>query len=438
MELIDYLRIARRRAWILILLPVLAGGIVTGYIVAQPSTYTAKATVAAPALVGGVGANQYTGADGPKAFDSNFDAALTSPALVDQVAQQTHVSAAKIQSGLSAVPLGSSTLGTSTILQVIYTTTSKRTAATVAETAASDTLQFLFKTQADQAQANVTSAQNQLNAAESALQKFSQQTGIAQPDHSYDLLVQEINSLQVQQLQDQASGNPAAAAGLAAAISAKQAQLTALAPEVQQYLGLVDRKNAAITNLNNIQQTAYQASDQLHSADPSSTISVTKPEKVSPLSSLVLTAGPAAAIGVFLAVGLVFVLEVLSRRAIPQASEEAVGSRDGRDATSATEVPDDPELAPGPAQGTLAPAASGEGGRHWERPAVPGATTLEGATDSRAPTTPAPSVAAVSINGGLDEEQPPVATRDGSHDLASSGTSTSEKVEALESPQPPV
>lgn len=329
MELRDYLRLARRRIWILIILPVLAAGGVTAVTFMKPLQYSADATIAAPALVGGN--NQYTGANGPKAFDSNFGAALTSPAVVDEVAKKTHVSASTVTGGLAVTTLGTSTVGTSTILKVTYTTTDRRTAVPVVRTAAGDTLQFLFRTQVDLAQANLVGAQNTINAAEAALQNFENQTGLVQPDSTYNLLEQEINNLQETQYQDQASGNFLAAAGLSSAISAKQAQLKALAPQVEQYQALVDRKNSALTNLNTVQQTAYQAQDQFASAAPNSAITVANPQRVSRVSGLVAKAGPAAAVGVFLAIFMVFILEVMARRTAPvqlasDASAEAPAS----------------------------------------------------------------------------------------------------------------
>ena len=79
MEIKDYLRILGRRIRILILVPLLALAAVAGYTLVQPKQYQAVATVAAPALVGGATANQYSGANGLKAFVGNFTAAVTSP-----------------------------------------------------------------------------------------------------------------------------------------------------------------------------------------------------------------------------------------------------------------------------------------------------------------------------------------------------------------------
>ena len=57
MEISDYLHIIRRRLWILILVPLLAGGVVAALVLRQPLKYDATATVAAPAVVGGQSTN---------------------------------------------------------------------------------------------------------------------------------------------------------------------------------------------------------------------------------------------------------------------------------------------------------------------------------------------------------------------------------------------
>src|SRR5215208_4866059 len=52
-EISEYLRIIWRRLWILLLVPLLAGGVVAAQVLREPTKYDATATVAAPAVVGG-------------------------------------------------------------------------------------------------------------------------------------------------------------------------------------------------------------------------------------------------------------------------------------------------------------------------------------------------------------------------------------------------
>ncbi|MBV8305163.1 MAG: hypothetical protein JOZ04_13200 [Acidimicrobiia bacterium] len=142
MELRDYFDILKRRKKILIAVPLIAFLLVAGLILIKPKQYQATATVAAPALVGGASANQYSGANGPKAFVANFTAAVTAPPVVDQVSQETGVPKTRVKSGVSA-----SEIGTSSLMQVAYSTPKKKEAFNVAQAAASDTIVYLFKTQ---------------------------------------------------------------------------------------------------------------------------------------------------------------------------------------------------------------------------------------------------------------------------------------------------
>src|SRR5688500_12749112 len=89
MELYDYLVAIRRRLWILLAVPLLAGGVVAALVLNGPAMYRATATVAAPALVGGSSANQYSGPSGFNAFVANLTAAVTSPRILEKVAQET-------------------------------------------------------------------------------------------------------------------------------------------------------------------------------------------------------------------------------------------------------------------------------------------------------------------------------------------------------------
>ena len=86
MEIGDYLRVIRRRLWILVLVPVLAASIVGAVLLSQPLKYRAVATVAAPALVGGRPTANPQRPGGVRVFVANFAAALTAPQVVSKVA----------------------------------------------------------------------------------------------------------------------------------------------------------------------------------------------------------------------------------------------------------------------------------------------------------------------------------------------------------------
>jgi capsular polysaccharide biosynthesis protein len=308
-EISDYLRIIRRRLWILILVPLLAGGAVAALVIREPTKYDATATVAAPAVVGGQNANQYSGSTGPKAFVSNFVAAITSPRIVNQVAQETSVLPGTIRDGLVAVPIGDSAL-----IEVTYTTTRQEKAVPVAQAAASDTIKFLFQTQVTLAKQTQAEAQKAVDKANANLRKFYADTGLVLPERSYDIKSQQLATLEQRQLDAQASGNVTAASTIGQAITTQRAELSKLAPQVATYQSLVDRKTQAEGRYSAVQQTLEAAVAQSKAADPAQVLTLNKPKPVSRLSTLMRKAVPAAGAGLFLAVGLVVLLEATARR----------------------------------------------------------------------------------------------------------------------------
>jgi capsular polysaccharide biosynthesis protein len=327
-EISDYLRIIWRRLWILILVPLLAGGAVAAMVLREPPKYDATATVAAPAVVGGQSTNQYSGSTGPKAFVSNFVAAITSTRIVNQVAKETNVLPRHIRAGLVAAPIGESS-----IIEVTYTTTRKEDAIPVAKAAASDTIRFLFQTQVTLARQTLAEAQKAVSQADASLQKFYKDTGLVLPERSYDIKEQQISSLQQRELAERAAGNLTAAAALSQAITEQQAELKRLAPQLAIYKSLTERKTNAEGRLNVVQQNVEAAVAQYKAADPSAAITMNQAKPVSRLVDLVRKAGPAAGAGLFLAVGLVVLLEAIARRPGPDRR------RDERQAASSSSQP---------------------------------------------------------------------------------------------------
>src|SRR5205823_3920851 len=107
MEIKDQLSVIWRKLWIVILVPLLAGGIVAGLQLRQPVQYQATATVAVPGVVSGADA-LYGGTTGNKAFVSNYLAMVESLGIAQQVSKETHVPLADVQSGLQATQIGDS------------------------------------------------------------------------------------------------------------------------------------------------------------------------------------------------------------------------------------------------------------------------------------------------------------------------------------------
>ena len=312
MEVRDYLKIVRRRLWIAVLVPLLAGGVVTALVLKQAPRYQATATVAAPGVVGGDATTQYGGATGPKLFVADFSAAIRSPVVVRQVTRQTGVQPQELVDGLSAAPLGDSS-----IIQLTFTATEAGRAAPVITAAASDTIRFLFQTQVTLAQQAVDQARKAVTAADADLAAFYRGTRLVEPEQTYQLKARQIADMQQQQLNDQVVGETSAAAALGSAIHAAQAELATLAPKVTRYQALVARRQQAAGRLDTLDQQLQRASAQFEAAKPARVVLVGDVERVSKMVAVVRKGGAAFGAGLFLAVGIIVLLELLGRRPQP-------------------------------------------------------------------------------------------------------------------------
>jgi capsular polysaccharide biosynthesis protein/MinD-like ATPase involved in chromosome partitioning or flagellar assembly len=314
-EIGDYLRVIRRRLWILILVPVLAAGAVGAMLWLRPAEYRAVATVAAPALVGGSAENQYSGSGGARVFVANFAAALTAPQVLATVAEQTGTSEQNIQDDISAVPIQESSL-----IEVTYSDTDRARTGTVARAASRETIKFLFQSQVDLARRSLNTADKGVADAKKKLADFIQKNRIVNPEQTYELQEQNLIALQQRQLEAQAEGSTTIASRLGEAIQARQAELARLAPLVTSYRDLVAQQDGAETRRNDLQRNLEGLLAQSRAADPDSVVTVSDPEQVSRLMAFVRQGGVAFAAGLFLAIAIVFLLELLRRPAAAEAS----------------------------------------------------------------------------------------------------------------------
>jgi capsular polysaccharide biosynthesis protein len=314
-ELRDYLDIVKRRLNVLVLVPALALLLVATATLAKAAQYEATATVAAPALVGGINANQYSGAAGLKTFVANFSAAVTSPPIINKVSSQTGVTKARLHSGLAA-----SEVGASSLMEVHYRTGNRRNAGSVAQAAASETIKFLFNTQVTLAQRPVDGATKALDENDKSIANLIKQTGLVIPDRDYDLKVQAVQQLESAATTASANGQGSTAARIQTVIDAKKAELIALAPQVQTYQTLVDKKNQLINTLNQATTALQQAKAQFEAADPARVVTLGRTAKVSVIGELAQREAAALAGAVLLAAGIVVLLELVGRReALPAA-----------------------------------------------------------------------------------------------------------------------
>jgi capsular polysaccharide biosynthesis protein len=313
-EIGNYLSVIRRRLWILLLVPLLAAGGVVAWQLREPARYEATATVAAPTVLGTSTVSPYLGGGGSKAFVADFGAAITSPLIVGRVAEETGARAADVKNGIVAGSIGDSSL-----VQVTYRTARQDQAARVAQSAASHTIRFLFQTQVTLARKTVGEAQKAIDKVNSDLAAFYKKTGQVLPDETYRIKAQQVSDLERTQASAEAGGESSTATALESRIDERKKELAALAPQVAEYQALVDRKEQALTRINLLEEGLERAQAQYNAADPRVVVTVGQVEKVAIVPELIKTAAPAFAAGLVLAVCIVLLLELVTRR--PQADD---------------------------------------------------------------------------------------------------------------------
>lgn len=307
MELQDYLDVVRRHWWLLIL-PLVATVATVVATLARPTAYTSTATVAALAVNGGGPSGQYSGPAGAKSFVANFEAALLSPPVVNEVADTTGTSRSAIKDGLTSAPVGDST-----VMEVTYTTSKRAQAARVATAASEATMRFLFAPQMDLARGPVSEAEAKLAAVDAELVDFRAKAGTLVPERDYEILANQISSLQSQQLQASAKGDSPTANNLGVQVAAKQQQLTRLAATLSAYATLQVKRSAAVDGVNAARQMLLQAKAQFAAGDPSRTVTAGSTKKASPWLGALKGGVIALVAGLFFAAGVAFLLEIRRR-----------------------------------------------------------------------------------------------------------------------------
>jgi hypothetical protein len=254
MELIDYLRIARRRLLVLILVPVLAVGLASAYVLMSPAQYSATASLSTTAFVGGA-FNQFTGPQAASQFAAQFTASATGPPVLNQVSQSTQIPVKDLKDGLTVSQTGASSDMT---LQFTWSKQGQILPALRAVNAA--TLDNMFGLQVQLAQSQVKKAQVEVVAANKNLQQATAQYGPNDP-------------------------------------------ITVYRTELSR---------VAVNSLTTA-QTAYQiAQSQLSAAQAADILYVSSVTPVSRVQALIRTDIAVLAASIFLAVILVFMLELLA------------------------------------------------------------------------------------------------------------------------------
>jgi hypothetical protein len=306
-EIMDFLKAARRRLLLIILLPVLSMAVTETLLLTQPTAYSGTAIVDAPALVGGLD-SQYTGAQGVNQFVSAFEATASGPVVRHAVLDATGVSPTVLADGLDV-----SQRGTSSSLSVVYTSTKKDTIVPVLTGVTTTTLRALFESQVQSAKARVGSAQTTLTEATSAIGALTTKYGMADPQKAYEAQLSRVNSLVQQQASFTASGNAVGAAAMASPIASAKAELAKFGPILTEYSALTIARDTAVQGVDEANAKLSANTAQLANADPSKIVSISGASAVDRLPELLQTSASVGAAASFLALVLVLVLELVAR-----------------------------------------------------------------------------------------------------------------------------
>jgi capsular polysaccharide biosynthesis protein len=376
-EIIDFLKAARRRLALVILLPLVSMAATAGLLLAQAPQYTASAVVDPPALVGSLD-SQYTGAQGVNQFVAAFEATSSGPVVRDLVSADTGVDAARLNDGLVVTQRLSSSS-----LSITYTDTKKAVIVPVLNGVATATLRTLFESQVQSAQGRVDAAKKAVDDASAAIGTFTAKYAMADPQKAYEAQLSRVNSLVQQQASLTAAGNSVGAAAMGSPIASAKADLAKFGPIITEYTRLTTARDTAVAGLDEANAKLSTASVQLANADPTKIVFIGGAHSVDRLPVVLTTTASVGAAAFFLSLVLVLVLEMVARnrraRELEQTDAEATAAAS---TTPAAASPTSAAAAP------AAPSTNGSG----HHGTVPTGGTNTGATKAGADNVSGPSV----------------------------------------------
>ncbi|MGL5930120.1 MAG: hypothetical protein ACRCY8_14405 [Dermatophilaceae bacterium] len=307
MEIIDYLRILRRRRLVLVLVPLLAVLVAVAWAVLTPRVHTAVATVNGTALVG-TATSQFTGPQGVSQFAAAFAAAAKGPAVVNAVSDRTSVPVDDVVDGLVV-----SQVGESPSMRVVYESTERGSVEPVLSAVVRETLISLFQPRADQAARDRDSAVEQVAAANAEAKALADKQGAANPRDIYAALIGKISALEQQQAGLRANGDAVAAAALDAPLKAARTQAKGYGPIIAEYATIEAKQRAATEALAAAQDQSRLAAGQLAATSSDRVVFVSGVSSATVVGEAGSLVPSVLGAGIFAALVLVLVLELLAR-----------------------------------------------------------------------------------------------------------------------------
>lgn len=323
MEIIDYLRILRRRRLVLILVPVVAVGIAVGWALLKPPNYAGVATINGSALVG-TSTSQFTGPQGVGQFVAAFDAAASGPAVLNAVSDTTQVPVKDLRSGLVVTQVGSSST-----MRIAFDSEKRERVDPVLSAVVQESFAALFQPRADQAARDRDAAAAAVQTANDAAQKFSVDKKVAEPREAYQALVGKITSLEQQQAVLRANGNAVSAAALDSPLTTAREQAVAFGPLLAEFATVEAKQRAAADALVSAEQDYRLATGQLTAASSDRVVYLSGVSAAAAGNAAWGLVFPVLGAGIFVALVLVLVLELLERAQIQRRRETSNLDSDG-------------------------------------------------------------------------------------------------------------
>ncbi|MGH3118224.1 MAG: hypothetical protein ACRDQ2_14155 [Gaiellales bacterium] len=263
MEIKDRLALVWRRLWLVLLVPLVAGGVMAMVESKRDVEYRATASVAVPGLLSGED-RQYSGTNGTRAYVANFIAVAESRAVSEAVAAETNVAFESVRSGLRVVPVGESS-----VVRITYRSDRAADAVPVSRAVASHALAAVFAPGAERAGQVVEGAKKTAADAVAAVDAFVAETKLPDPGRAYQIKAQQAAALEAQAVSAGARGEAETAAVLSRAAASVRQELDALVPVQARYDSLLERKDRALNLLDEAERAFAAANDRLQASDPS-------------------------------------------------------------------------------------------------------------------------------------------------------------------------
>jgi uncharacterized protein involved in exopolysaccharide biosynthesis len=270
MEIRDYVSHVGWRLWILLLLPIVSGGVAFGLLADTPPQYEAKSVLTVPSsVVGGVSSGSVA------QYMANFEQAIVSDQVVARTADEVGVAGREVRDGLNTRQLGSSNL-----VRVSYQGPDPGKAARIVEVATRwafdlvEQIQLPFGQSLYVIRSRVSTTTSDLQVAETRLQHFLLRSGLVFPREQYLLAASDVARLESEILHAKTVGS--STVDLEAALSDRRREVKLLGAKIPRYQQLQSVVDRAVVDVDAARDELRLAEDQLAHLKPQMTHVSTK------------------------------------------------------------------------------------------------------------------------------------------------------------------